>query len=556
MNTGLMQNTQRELVQKSYEAAEIDNKYRYKKGYTDATSEYIYPNQKEDAQYIVNSFYNGKHVVSIMKRTKIGMDGLMIELEYRMCTHPDDEFIRDMENVIILTGMNNARWERDFKNKLPSCFKGRVFHNGQLSKVNLKSVSKGLIIIDEIDTGGECKQRLDKLLKHAGILDVEYLRKKDIRLVVVSATIVQQLCELYRWCNKDDNLYEAYTMTTPSSYIGHGDFLRMGIIQEWFPIKTQKDVEDWIQADIVDMYGSDYRVHFIRGNKKNISIIRDACISKQIAYRHLDSENEIETEEELNEYFNGDRHVVFIIKGYYRRANLIPTKLKLKIGAWLELYKPDKKVNNNEAIQAGPGRMTGYWREHIENGHKVGPIRTSIKAVEEYEEFFVLPLGKAIYQGRNFRITRDGITSKNCMLAAENIDNLVPGEYPPVAIYGSTKDGNFEGGWSSVHTDTDTLKREYKTTLKCPCKLQFDRELNEDGFMLCSTTSKPRVLSARDIDDAKYESITSRLELKEIKEGALRSRLFVYYEDTTDNSSVRYIYKWARRKTPRHACCN
>ena len=114
----------RSLVQGSYTAAESENYIRYSRGDRKATSEYIYDNQKEDAMNIVAEFYHNKRrVVSITKKTKVGADGLMVELAKQMTTHPDDDFVINPTNVRILTGMSNAGWEKDMKEKAPYCFK-------------------------------------------------------------------------------------------------------------------------------------------------------------------------------------------------------------------------------------------------------------------------------------------------------------------------------------------------------------------------------------------------------------------------------------------------
>jgi hypothetical protein len=68
----------REEVWAHFIAAETTNHRKFLKGDSSATSEYIYENQKEDSQKIITEFKNGKRVVSVQKRTKVGADGLMI----------------------------------------------------------------------------------------------------------------------------------------------------------------------------------------------------------------------------------------------------------------------------------------------------------------------------------------------------------------------------------------------------------------------------------------------------------------------------------------------
>ena len=123
----------RDLVMTSYNAAEAENRVQFIKGNKKATSEYIYENQKIDALNIVNEFYIEKRrVVSITKKTKVGADGLMIQVAKLMTTHPDDDFMVNPENVRILTGMSNVSWEKDMKDKAPGCQKEKIFHHGQL----------------------------------------------------------------------------------------------------------------------------------------------------------------------------------------------------------------------------------------------------------------------------------------------------------------------------------------------------------------------------------------------------------------------------------------
>lgn len=148
----------REFVLQSYKSAEAENYIRFLEGDDTATEKYIYPNQLEDANNIVDKFYkNNRHVISIQKKTKVGADGLMIEISKLLTTHNDDNFVVNPINVRIITGMSNAGWEKDMIEKAPTCFKDKIFHHGKLSKSDLMKMKNGLIIIDEIDSGDKEK---------------------------------------------------------------------------------------------------------------------------------------------------------------------------------------------------------------------------------------------------------------------------------------------------------------------------------------------------------------------------------------------------------------
>ena len=425
----------RDVVLQSYNAAKAQNYSLYCDDDDTATAEYIFPNQMEDALNIVNMFYSNNkrcRVVSIQKKTKVGADGLMIEIAKLLTTHIDDDFVVNPNNVRILTGMSNAGWERDMISKAPSCFKDKIKHHGQLKKAGLhKNIRNSLIIIDEIDTGDGEKQVLHTILKDAGILDVKHMVENNNRFVFISATIIKELYDLYRW----GELHELYKMTIPASYIGHKDFLDMGIVKEYYDLGKKDSADRWIREDIVDNYGDDYRVHIVRvkgdKGKSNADMVQDACIRQGVLFKNHTSKERL-TQEEINSFFKEplNQHIVIGIKGLFRRANLIPNIWKLRIGATHELWT--NTVDNNVQIQGLPGRMSGYWREVIEGGHKTGPYRTSIKAIEEYEKAYNDPLGDNNYQSAGFKKNKGQVRAKTTMLTAKNIPNLEPVDFPSV----------------------------------------------------------------------------------------------------------------------------
>lgn len=425
----------RDEVLKSYECAKAINRRKFLEGdCITGFSEYIYQNQIEDAINVVNKFYTQKcRVVSIQKKTKIGADGLMIEIAKILTTHSDDNFVVNPANVRIITGMNNVSWERSMKQKAPSCFEKGISHHGKLPKVDLKNLKNSLIIIDEIDSANGEQQVLHRILKEAGVLDVKHMTDNNNLFVFISATMYKELHDLYRW----GDIHDLYTMTIPKSYIGHKDFLEKGIIQESYPLKSQEKCDKWIQEDILDNYGNDYRVHIVRVNKIYDEMVHNACIRKGVEF-HNHTSNDRLSETEINELFqsNLSKHIVICVKGFFRRADLIPNCWKLRIGATHEQYT--SKVDYNVQVQGLPGRMTGYWREDIESGHKTGPYRTSVKAIKEYEQAYDNPFGSNSYQTAGFTKKNGIVTSKNnTMLSVNNITNLEPVDFPIVRQVGS-----------------------------------------------------------------------------------------------------------------------
>lgn len=423
-----MLNARREAVKQAYNCAKAENSLKFLKGDPKATQEYIFENQRVDAENIVNEFYNNKRrVVSIAKKTKVGMDGLMIEIAHIMTTHSDDSFVIDSDNVRILTGMSNVTWAKEMKEKSPNCFKDKIFHHGQLGHANINNLQNALIIIDEIDTGDKETQVLHETLHKAGVFNIDYVTENNIRFVVVSATMTKELYHLYQW----GELHYLYKMTIPENYIGHTEFLEMGIIKQYYPLENIDNCMKWVREDILENYLNDYRVHIVRLTNDTENTIRVACLRLGVEFKIHTSAERLSVEEETELFKEQlEKHVVLGVKGFYRRANLIPNAWKVKIGATHELWT--KVVDNNVQIQGLPGRMTGYWKDIVMSGHKTGPYRTSIKAVKEYEVFFNDPFGINNYTSSGFRKVNGKVKAKATMLSASNIEGLVPTPLPVV----------------------------------------------------------------------------------------------------------------------------
>lgn len=419
----------RGYVLDSYESAKSENRLRFMENDEKSTAEYIFPNQREDAANIVDKFYkNKRRVISVQKKTKVGADGLMIEIAKLLTTHIEDSIIVNPANVRIITGMSNAGWEKDMIDKAPNCFKDKIFHHGKLARADLMKLTNSLIIIDEIDTGDKEYQVLHNTLKEAGVLDVDHMNKHNNRFVFISATMIKELYDLYRW----GDLHEYHTMIIPPEYIGHTDFLNMGIVKEFYSMQSKEHAARWVQEDIIDYYGNEYRVHIVRVNAKIGDVVQNACIRKGVSFRYHTSTDRL-SHDEIKELFKEPltQHIVLGVKGLFRRANLIPNPWKLRIGATHELFT--KIIDNSVQIQGLTGRMTGYWRTYIINGHKTGPHRTSIKAIEEYEKTYLDPYGVNSYQTAGFKKRKGKIVANHTMLSVKHIPNLEPVEFPMTA---------------------------------------------------------------------------------------------------------------------------
>jgi hypothetical protein len=409
----------RKIVLNDYDSAVNNNTEKHLSGDPRYGVEYVYENQKKDASDIISKFHDTDvRVISVVKRTKVGMDGLMIEVAKNITTHKDDNFALVRKNVLFITAMSNLSWEDDFKEKMPNCFVDNVYHHGKLHrlKTKLKGLKNALIINDEIDTGDKENQRLHLLLKESGLLDINYMKENNIRFIFVSATMVNELHNLCEWGDR----HHTHKMSVPESYIGHKEFMEKDIIQEYYPVDDIVSAQKWLSEDILLNYGLEFRVHIIRTDDLSSVYIKNACSKLGIDFKLHNSVDKIETVE-LNDIFTSPlkKHLVIAIKGFFRRANLIPNQWKLKIGATHEKFT--QSCDTNVQVQGLPGRMSGYWKDYIENGHKTGPYRTSIEAINQYESFYENPFDTELPYNTSS-------LSKKTFLSPHNIKNLIPVE--------------------------------------------------------------------------------------------------------------------------------
>lgn len=524
----------REAVLQSYNNAKSNNRLKFAEGDDKATAEYIFPNQMYDANEIVDKFYrHNRRVISIQKKTKVGADGLMIEIAKLLTTHVDDQFVVNPANVRIITGMSNLGWETDMIEKAPDCFKNKIFHHGKLAKTELSNLSNSLIIIDEIDTGDKEGQVLHNTLKEAGILDVKHMVEHNNRFVFISATLTKPLYHLHKW----GDFHELFVMTIPPSYIGHSDFLRMDIVKEFYPLDSLAAAEKWIQEDILDNYGDDYRVHIVRVNSNSKSLISEMCSRNGVEFNTHTSDDRL-SEQQIKKFFKDplQKHIVLGVKGFFRRANLIPNNWKLRIGATHELHT--KLVDNNVQIQGLVGRMTGYWKSNIEGGHKTGPHRTSIKAITEYEQAYNNPNAIQSYRTSGFKVEDGEVKATSIMLSPKNITNL---EYDEPA----SPSDDFIQHWvelSIAEAKTKPDLKRYMATVK--------ESEEKPGFYQTSFEGKAYVHSYVDAMRIRNGSKTAQIRggVESMKKGDKQTRKFIAYHNLEDPTSGVVCIRTIERK--------
>lgn len=381
--TSELKDAQRKYVISSYISRKDENNLDFSKGDPRATREYIFLNQRKDANDVVQAFFDGTEpplIITIMKKTQVGMSGLMIQIAYQMCAEEDDKIIR-LENVFIITGMSNRDWERDMIDFAPSCLKDRIFHHGSLPRFekklkNIQDLKNALFIIDEIHMGSKPDQRLHQCLTKIMGIPLSTLIENNIKIVIASATPARVMHDAQQWQER----HRIHKMEIPPTYIGHETFLQRNILRDVMDMKIPANVLSWFNT-IRDLYADDYRIHFIREEQKHLKMIAKMAHEYGFLYREHNSQERLSEKELFQNTLT--KHVIVGIKDLMRAANRIPTQWKYRIGSVCEQFT--KNVDIDVQIQGIVGRMTGYW--NIDQ-HMTGPFYLHIPSVQEYLKFY------------------------------------------------------------------------------------------------------------------------------------------------------------------------
>lgn len=543
----------RNHAQRCFESAESTNEQAFLEGNVEASEKYVFPNQSDDAKRILMWFFNDRKLraIIVQKLTKVGALGLIYDLLRRLSTHPDDEFLVPYKNLYVLTGMSNRNWQQDIMENAPSCFKKNMLHRAQFTKIeeeSLKSVRNAVIIIDEIDTGDKPNQMLHSLLERTGLMDLEEMLRRNVRFVLISATALKHIHGMHFW----GEYHKVIQMTIPNSYVGHKDFRERGILREYYPMKTKEAVRRWIQEDILENYGDDFRIHMLRLDKRNILMIQTTCFEMGVEFVQNNCESTLSKKELQALFFNRTCHVVLAVKGMMRRADLIPNEYKYAIGAVMERYT--KTPDYNVLMQGLIGRMTGYWREKLDSGHKTGPYRLNIMAVDEYLKAYADPLGDHRYQCSGYRknirtgdleVNLPTLISPECVRNLPNVDPVVNLATKAHVVWSTTDSGfrSFASLEEALQFAHYTLKLSNKTKLiKNMQKMPMEGEFYKTNLPNLGVFTEEEVFAF-----LKTSKLGSMLPInKSVVIGKMIQRTWLCYANRYDPESIRFVISWAR----------
>lgn len=160
----------------------------------------VYANQATAANEIIAQFMSGKVWVVLVAPPGAGKTGVILEVLRQLGGHANEEHQIHIRDMLVITGMSDTEWTKTMRDGMLDAFEPAIHHRGMLRrKVGMDSMRDGIIVTDECHVAAQANQTIDKKLVEAGLKDIETLRRRNMRMLDVSATPEGVLHDLSRW---------------------------------------------------------------------------------------------------------------------------------------------------------------------------------------------------------------------------------------------------------------------------------------------------------------------------------------------------------------------
>jgi len=350
--------------------------------------EMVYTNQMEAATEIVHELFgNKKVVVTLIALPQVGKTGTFLEVAYRACTHPDDVCIIDPRNVFIITGMSDRDWQKQTEADMLEPFKRRVYHRGKLNTkdredgfyTNLANARDALIILDECHIAVEKTHLISNNLKALGLLNIEVLRQRNIKILEVSATPGATLRDTQSW--GADN-HSIVLLKESPSYIGFKNFIEDDRLHDSYDFTRESDIDAF--ATFVKKTFPDPCWHILRLSAKSKALATFEARFKIICSTegwNMQHHSAMERVGDIDYHmgFRPRQHTFLIIKEFWRAGKRLNDTF---VGA---VHEPTAIVKDtNVTAQGLAGRLCGNDKR---KGAAAPHIFCNTQLIHEYMEW-------------------------------------------------------------------------------------------------------------------------------------------------------------------------
>ena len=233
----------------------------------------IYPSQAHAAKGICSTF-EIPHVSLILAiaPTQAGKTGTMLGVLDEFYGGNTSLHAPHPDNVWVITALSDMEWKRQTRLRMPPSIRDHVIHLPDIKKdfaSKLADMKNGLIIIDEAQIGCKINQTIHKVFQKAGILDIEQITQRNIRILMFTATPSGLKLESHTWGNNHRSFY----IEPDNSYISSNALLEKGQLKQ---VKNISGVDNNGKLTI-----SLDELH------KNVSEVTDAIISFDSPRYHI-----------------------------------------------------------------------------------------------------------------------------------------------------------------------------------------------------------------------------------------------------------------------------
>jgi hypothetical protein len=371
---------------------------------------FIYSNQQEAADKCIEAYKNGAIAVCLIAQPGTGKTGTAQAVMIHMTTNPNDEEIIYSENIINCTGMSDNDWEQQFKNSVLPAFRDNIFHRQNLirQKDKLSSLKDGLLIPDECHIASGSKMTIAKTLKEAGILALNVLELRNIKMLDISATPDAVLHDYKKWDNKcaiikikPGPLYKGFEVMLDENRI--------------IDAPNLEDIDDYYELlEFLDeRYKNTTKKYFPFRllDPIKINILESVCKDLDWYCKNHNSDERIEEIDNLMKN-SPTKHTIIFIKGFWRASKRILMK---HIGATYEPIPKQRDVSvTAQALTARFCDNYEYSGDQLDINLR--PLHYCDKgAIEQYVEWFNNDCDFSVSEYKSQRISSNGkgkVTSK------------------------------------------------------------------------------------------------------------------------------------------------
>jgi len=396
--------TRIEQIKKRQQRENIIKSIRDREEYLELEGkQFIYPNQQHAADECIEAYKNGAIAVCLIAQPGTGKTGTAQAVMINMTTNPKDEEIIYTENIINCTGMSDNDWETQFKESVLPAFRDNIFHRQNLIKQQnkLRTLKDGLIVSDECHIASGSKMTIAKTLKEAGILDVNVLTMRNIKMLDISATPDAVLHDYKKWGDKC-----AIVKIQPGpSYKGFEIMLEENRIIDAPNLEVIEDYYEFLLC-LDERYKNTTKKYFpfrlLEAVK--INILESVCNDIGWDYLNHNSDERIDKIDTLMKN-PPIKHTIIFIKGFWRASKRISGQ---HVGA---SYEPiPKKRDSTVTSQALTAR---FCDNHEYSGDQLDinlrPLHYCDKgAIEQYVEWFNNDCDFSVSEYKSHRISSNG----------------------------------------------------------------------------------------------------------------------------------------------------